>query len=251
MATFVLVPGAWLGGWAWDDVTERLRVSGHQVYPVTLPGLGERADEATPETDLEAYIGDVLGLIERDDLRNVALVGHSYAGIVVTGVADRIPDRMSHLVYAESGPLPGDASYLDSSSPEARELAERLVREQGEGWRYPMPSWEDLEGVMGASLAGLGDEERRSMRARSVPQPWATVTQPLTLQGGTPQDLPKVLITSSFPLHQVRELIDEGHPWFRALAGPEWRFFEVPTGHWPMFSESEALAGALDDAVRS
>jgi pimeloyl-ACP methyl ester carboxylesterase len=250
MTTFVLVPGAWLGGGAWEGVTDRLRGNGHRVYPVTLPGLGERTDEAAPEVDLEAYIGDVVGLIEGENLQDATLVGHSYSGIVVTGAAGRVPDRLGHLVYVESGPLPDGASYLETMSPEARQLNERLVRDQGRGWLWPMPSWDDLEGVMGASLAGLGDAERRRMRAGAVPQPWATVTQPLSLQGATPHDLPKVLITSSFSLQQVREMIDAGHPWFRELAGPEWRLLEVPTGHWPMLTKAEDLAGALEEAVR-
>ncbi len=91
MATFVLVPGAWLGGWAWQRVTPLLRAAGHEVYPVTLTGLGERVHLGTSETNLETHIADVVNLIEFEDLRAVVLVGHSYAGCVITGVADRTP----------------------------------------------------------------------------------------------------------------------------------------------------------------
>ena len=94
MATYVLVPGAWLGGWAWRDVAARLRAKGHDVFPITLTGLGERVHLARPEVDLETHIADVVNTVQWNDLDDVILAGHSYAGIVITGVADRIPDRL-------------------------------------------------------------------------------------------------------------------------------------------------------------
>jgi pimeloyl-ACP methyl ester carboxylesterase len=158
MATYVLAGGAWLGGWAWQPVARQLRSQGHEVHPVTFTGLGDRSHLATPEVDLDTYVTDVVSLIEFEDLHDVVLVGHSYAGIVVTGTADRIPERISLLAYLDSGPSPDGVSFLDLQPPAARELLERLVEQEGEGWRLPMPSWEDLEGVMGASLEGLGPE---------------------------------------------------------------------------------------------
>ena len=91
MTNFVLVPGFWLGGWAWDRVTARLRAAGHTVFPVTLTGLGERVHLAGPQIDLDTHITDVINLITYEALHDVVLVGHSYAGMVVTGVADRMP----------------------------------------------------------------------------------------------------------------------------------------------------------------
>jgi len=129
----------------------------------------------------------------------------------------------------------------------AKELIERLVEEAGEGWRIPLPSWEELEGVMGASLEGLGQDERDRMRARAAAQPFRTWTQPLSLGKPARQALPKLLITCSFPLAQVREMIAAGHPWFAELAGPQWSFLELPTGHWPMFSVPGPLASLLLD----
>ena len=104
--TYVLVPGFWLGGWAWRPVTDALRARGHEVYPVTLTGLGERAHLATPDVDLDTHITDVANLLRYEDLRDVVLVGHSYGGLVVTGVADQLPDRVRQLVYVDTGPLP-------------------------------------------------------------------------------------------------------------------------------------------------
>lgn len=245
MATYVLVAGAWLGGWAWQPVARQLRSQGHDAYPVTLTGLGDRSHLATPETDLETYLTDVVNLLEFEDLHDVVLVGHSYAGIVVTGVADRIPERIALLAYLDAGPSPDGVAFLDLQPPEARELLERLVDQAGDGWRLPLPAWEELEGVLGASLEGLGPDERARMRGRAAAQPFRTWTQPLSLGNPARERLPKAMITCTIPLAQVREMIAAGHPWFAELAGPEWSFLELPTGHWPMFSVPGPLASLL------
>ena len=245
MSTYVLVGGAWLGGWAWQPVTRRLREEGHDVHPVTLTGLGDRSHLATPETDLDTYITDVVNVVEFEDLHDVVLVGHSYAGVVVTGVADRIPERIALVAFLDAGPSPDGVAFFDLQPPPARELFERLVAQAGDGWRIPMPSWEELEQIMGASLEGLGPEERARMRAHAAAQPVRTWTQPLSLRGPDREKLPKLLLTCSIPLDLVRQMIADGHPWFTALGGPEWSFLELPTGHWPMFSVPDRLASLL------
>ena len=168
MTNYVLVGGAWLGGWCWKPAARRLRDNGHDAYPVTLTGLGERAHLSRPEIDLNTHIADVVNLIEFEDLREVVLLGHSYAGIVVTGVADRIRDRISQLAYLDSGPTPDGLSFLDMQPPEVKQHIERQVAELGDGWRLPVPSWEELENVIGASLEGLDEPQRRLMRAHAV-----------------------------------------------------------------------------------
>jgi pimeloyl-ACP methyl ester carboxylesterase len=245
MATYVLVAGAWLGGWSWQPVTSRLRAQGHDVHPVTLTGLGDRSHLATPQVDLDTYITDVVNLVEFEDLHDLVLVGHSYGGHVVTGVADRIPERISLLAYVDSGPPPDGAAFMDLQPPAVRQLLDRLVKQDGDGWRLPMPSWAELEEVMGASLQGLGPDERGRMRARATAQPVRTWTQPLSLKNPAREELPKLLIACSFPVAQVRELIAAGHPWFAGMAGPQWSFRDLPTGHWPMFSVPEPLAALL------
>jgi pimeloyl-ACP methyl ester carboxylesterase len=245
MSTYVLVSGAWLGGWAWKPVADRLRAEGHDLHPVTLTGLGERSHLATPQVDLDTYIADVVNLVEFEDLHDVVLVGHSYAGLVVTRVADRIPERISLLAYLDSGPAPDGSAYTDLLPPPAKQLIDRLVDQAGDGWRIPMPAWRELEEVMGASLQGLDEDERGRLRARAVAQPVRTWTQPLSLHNPARDKLPKLLITCSFPLTQVREMIAGGHPWFQEMAGPQWSFMELPTGHWPMFSVPEPLASLL------
>src|SRR5262245_41474259 len=141
MTTFVLVPGFWLGGWAWQEVTGRLRAAGHDAYPVTLTGLGERAHLARPEIDLDTHLTDVLNLLTYQDLRDVVLVGHSYGGLVVTGVADRAGDRVGRLVYVDSGPLPDGWAHQDFSPPDERAAREERITRDGDGWRLPLPDW--------------------------------------------------------------------------------------------------------------
>ena len=245
MATFVLVSGAWLGGWCWKPIARRLREEGHDAYPVTLTGLGERVHLASPEVDLETHITDVVNLVEFEDLHNIVLLGHSYAAIVVTGVVDRILERISEVVYLDAGPFPSGLRFIETYPPEARAQGERQVEELGDGWRLPMPPWNEL--AQQASLEGLDDDQLRVMRSKAVAQPFGTYTQPLELENPAREELPKVGILCSFSLAQVQEMSASGNPLSEAFTGPHWRFVELPTGHWPMFSRPDDLAAALLD----
>ena len=100
--TFLLIHGAWHGGWCWRDVASRLRKAGHEVHAPSLTGLGERKHLAGGRIDLDTHIQDVVGLIEMEDLRDVVLVGHSYGGMVITGAADRMPASIARLVYLDA-----------------------------------------------------------------------------------------------------------------------------------------------------
>ncbi|MDP9869845.1 MULTISPECIES: alpha/beta fold hydrolase [Streptosporangium] len=243
MSTYVLVPGFWLGAWAWEKVVPALREAGHDVRPVTLTGLGDRAHLAGPEVDLETHIQDIVGTIVSADLREVILVGHSGASAAVTGAADRIPERVARLVYLDCGPVPDGMTFMDLNEPDWKAFIETRVAEQGGGTSYPLISWEEQEQA-GASLEGLGEAEREWFASRAAAQPYGTMTQPLTLKGGV-DGLPKTLLACSLPLEQVHAMIAAGHPLFAALAGPEWSFDAVPTGHWPMFSKPAETAAAL------
>jgi pimeloyl-ACP methyl ester carboxylesterase len=245
MTTYVLVGGGWLGGWCWQGVARRLRNDGHDVYPATLTGLGERVHLASPEVDLDTHITDVVKLIEFEDLNDVVLLGHSYGGLVVTGAADRISERISQLVYLDTAPLPEGGSLIEKFPPELRKRTEKQVEELGEGWKVPIPPQEELADM--ASLEGVDEDHLRLLYSRATPQPFGTYTQPLHLENPAREELPKVGIVCSFSLEQVEEMIASGDPLFRELDGPEWRFVELPTGHYPMFSRPEDLAKLLLD----
>jgi pimeloyl-ACP methyl ester carboxylesterase len=245
MAVYVLVGGGWLGGWCWQAVARRLREEGHDAYLVTLTGLGERVHLANPEVNLETHITDVVNLIEFEDLHDVVLLGHSYAGLVVTGMADRVPDRISQLVYLDTGPIPNGTALIETFPPEVREHVERQVEELGAGWRFPVPPREELATF--GSLEGLDDAKLELLRSRAVDQPFGTFTQPLQLENPAREELPKVGILCSFSFEEVQAIIDSGNPVFREMASPSWRFIELPTGHYPMFSRPEDLAAVLLD----
>jgi pimeloyl-ACP methyl ester carboxylesterase len=248
MATFVLVPGFWLGAWAWAEVAGELRAAGHQVHEVTLTGLAERAGEASPQVDVDTHIADLVGLIEGRDLREVVLVGHSGANMPVTGVADRIPERLARVVYVDSGPLPSGMAQVDFTGPEGRAAVEKQVTDEGGGWLIPPPPFVPDEGPEAGQLAGLDEGMLARLRERSTPQPFRTATQPLTRPETVP-DTPKTLIACTFPVAAVRAQIEGGEPVFGMMAGPEWTFTELPTGHYPMLSRPRDLAAALAAAA--
>lgn len=241
MTTYVLVPGFWLGAWAWRPVTRRLRAAGHEVHPVTLTGLGERAHLARPDIDLDTHATDIANVMAYEDLRDVVLVAHSGGGLPVAMVADRIPERLSRVVYVDSGELPDGMAQLDVD-PDARAAAEQQIAAAGDGWRVPPPDWH----ADAPEFTGLDAAARDLLTGRSVAQPALTASQPLrrTPTAAT-EALPKTLVACTFPAQQVRALTAQGHPAFAALAGPQWTLRELPTGHWPMLSRPDDLADLL------
>lgn len=243
MATYVLVPGFWLGGWAWRDVAEPLRAAGHTVYPVTLTGLGERSHLGGPHVTLDTQITDVVNLLHFEALRDVLLVGHSFGANVVTGAADRVPERIARLIYVDSWPLPAGVAHVDLMPPEMRQAAEQQVAAQGDGWGLPLPPWEELD--EGNDLRDLGEAERRRMRERATPQPFGTAVQPIRLSNPARAALPRTVIWCSMTVAEVQGMIDAYPEVAGALAEPGWQVLELPTGHWPMFSRPQELAEML------
>ena len=241
MGTYVLVGGAWLGGWAWEAVTPRLRDQGHTVYPATLTGLGERVHLGRPETDLETHVTDIVNLLRYEDLTDVVLVGHSYAGFVLPGVADREEGRLSHLVYLDTMPAADGMRMLDLFPPDALAALQRQVDEQGDGWRIPFPGFEQLGNQ--ASVAGLDAAAGQLLDEKTVGHPFQTWAQPLRLANGDRGGAERVAIVCD----DVRQMIAAGVPEAQALTEPPWRTLELATGHWPMLSAPAELAQLLDD----
>ncbi len=245
----VLVPGACLGGWVWREVAGQLRGAGHDVYPVTLTGLGERVHLAHPRVDLETHVTDVVKLLEYNALEDVVLVGHSYAGIVVRAVVDRVPQRLSAAVYLDTSPLPDGMAIADVQSPEQRERQRLAVEKHGEGWRWPVPDRETLRTGAFGSASGLRDEHLRLLEELATPQPYATMTSPLRLSHGGSGSVRRAAIfcaAGGIDVERVRELIAQGDPRVVIFADPDWELYELPTGHWPMLS----LPGPLADLLR-
>jgi pimeloyl-ACP methyl ester carboxylesterase len=138
MATFVLVHGTSAGGWVFKHISKRLRAAGHEPYTLSLTGCGDRVHLATPEVGLTTHVTDVVNLLEYEDLRDVVLLGHSYGGMVISGVAERVPERIGHLVFHDAiVPRDGEC-LLDHQSAEQRRAMEEQVRARGDGWRIPL-----------------------------------------------------------------------------------------------------------------
>jgi len=169
--TFVLVHGAWHGGWCWKKVAPLLRADGHQVYTPTLTGLGERRHLASPQVNLSTHIQDVVALLEFEDLHDVVLVGHSYAGFVIAGVTAQARARLGHLIFLDAF-LPEDGKRMtDYFNPEG---LNDVVQRQGGGWRLPLPF----------PLAELGVDNPADVAwatPRITDQPFATFTETLKL----------------------------------------------------------------------
>ncbi|MGH9495309.1 MAG: alpha/beta fold hydrolase, partial [Candidatus Sulfotelmatobacter sp.] len=137
MSTYVLVHGAWHGSWCWKRVRKALQAQGHEVFTPTLTGIGERSHLLSLQVNLDTHIDDVVNLIRWEELSNVVLCGHSYGGAVVSGVADRIPERIGALVYLDAFLLEADQSVHDEVPPEQKNMQLEGARVHGEGWKVP------------------------------------------------------------------------------------------------------------------
>lgn len=243
MATFVLVPGAWLGAWAWEDTVRALRERGHTALPMTLTGLAEHAAQGGPQTGLDTHIADITEFVERNDLRDVTLVAHSYAAAPVTGAAGRLDNRLERVIYVDSAPFAEGMCMLDLMPPQAADQLRRQVAASGDGWRLRMPPFEVLG--LSSNLDGLDAGRRDVLSARATPQPFGTYTQPLTGPAELSPGVDRVLVAC----HDFTGLLDAGVPMLAFVNQPPWRRFDLPTGHWPMLSAPAELAGILDAAV--
>lgn len=240
MATFVLVPGYWLGAWAWSQVTPLLRAAGHDVYPVTPTGVAERSGEADPAVNVDTHVADLIGLVRTASLRDVILVGHSGANMAVTGAADRVPDRVARVVYVDSGPMPSGLAAIDFYDPQGQRSMREQVARDGDGWLIPVPAFDAAADPV--NLAGLSPAQLAVMRDRGTPQPFGTATQ--TLKRADPRPaVPASVIATTFTPEQARALAASGNPVFAEMAAIE--LHHLPTGHWPMLSRPAELADLL------
>ncbi|MEU8758752.1 alpha/beta fold hydrolase [Streptomyces sp. NPDC048659] len=234
MTAFVLVSGPFTGAWVWRETAERLRAAGAEVRPVALTGMPD-GPAGGPETGLGTHVADVLRAVDACAAPEVVLVGHDYGIHPVLGAADRRPGRVARVVYLDAG-MPGDGDAALALTPAGTRARDGFVAPpQGVEWGR----W--------GSLEGLSPEVLDLLDRRAAPQPERTLTEPLRL-AGSPFDRPTtgVLCTAGGAgIAMVELLVATGPPEYRALASPRVGFLELPTGHWPMLSAPEALAGAL------
>lgn len=240
MATFVLVHGAWHGGWCWRRVTARLRQAGHEVFTPTLTGLGERSHLLSPDIGLDTHARDVAAVLEYEELTDVVLVGHSYAGTVISAVAEVAGSRLAHLVYVDGFVVDDGQAVFDVMPPDVRDQFRSLAGAEGDGWRIPaFPGLLDIWRIDDPA-------DREWVGSRITPFPLRCFEQPANLPTDAAGRLARTYVAST------------GYPAAHTVFAPfadrarreGWGYDELPTGHDAMVTLPDALADVLAAAAR-
>jgi pimeloyl-ACP methyl ester carboxylesterase len=232
--SIVLVHGAWHGAWCWRRVLPVLRAAGATVHAVTLTGVGDRSHLLTAVSGVETHVQDVLALIEAEELASVVLVGHSYGGLVVTGVADALlaqsPERLHSLVYVDAVVPHSGESWSSTHTPETIQARLNQAEASG-GLSFPPPD---------ASVFGLDGADRDWVNRRQTSQPLAVYRSPLKFDEAAVARVPRLFIDCTSPALPTIAVSRER---VRTQAG--WQVRALATGHDPMVSEPQALADIL------
>jgi pimeloyl-ACP methyl ester carboxylesterase len=229
--TFLVCHGAWSAGWAWKKMHPLMLAAGHRLFTPSYTGLGERAHLANPAIDLETHIEDMLGVIQYEDLRDVVLLGHSYGGMVATGVADRTRDRIAQLIYLDAFVPEDGQSLLDLNEPDRQRMQE-LVK--AGGWRVPpRPTSPDT-----------AETDLEWLNSRRVDMPVKCFETRLRLQGGG-LTLPRSYIYATC----VTPADTFGQFAKRTKNEAGWRYYEIDASHSPNVTAPDALMAVLEKIV--
>jgi pimeloyl-ACP methyl ester carboxylesterase len=226
---FILVHGAWHGGWCWQDVSKNLRKKGYEVYTPTLSGLGEHKNKIDENINLRTHIADIINLIEMEDLHNVVLVGHSYAGALIAGVADSIPKRLSKLVYLDAMIVHNGESALSVQTEETQKQMNKLIEKKQNVPPIPVETF----GVTDSLKAKWVNE-------RLTPQPFGTFSQKLLLKHTFGNHIPLVYIACTNLQLPVLEKISR-----EAQNSSLWTFYTLNAGHDAMITVPDELSKLL------
>ena len=230
MSTFILIHGMWHGGWCWERLTPLLRDAGHQVHAPTLAGLAERADMRGNHIDLNTHVQDVIDLCESQNLSNVILVGHSSGGFMAHVVADRIPERVGHIVNLD-GMVPENGKSLADLIGETWDFFKKKATESGDEWWCP-PILEWTFGVSGADL--------KWAQSKLTPHPLKTLTTPVALENSRARYIPSTFIRCSDGMTDEEIAAEE-----KNFTGLGINFRSLPTGHDAMITVPKELAKIL------
>jgi pimeloyl-ACP methyl ester carboxylesterase len=228
-APIVLVPGFWLGAWAWDEVADALRADGHDVTALTLPGL-ESADADRSSVTLEDHVGAICDAV-RAAAAPVVLAVHSGTGFSGYAASDRVPDKIAAMVYVDSAPGKG-AFDEDFTAAEMPMSFEAIAAEE--------------------NLDGLTEEQLETFRLRALPEPGAVIREGIELTNDARLDLPSTVICTGFASEQYKAAVEEGHAWLaglQELRNVTW--IDLPTSHWPMWSRPRELAETIGDVAKA
>jgi pimeloyl-ACP methyl ester carboxylesterase len=231
--TYVLVHGAWHGGWCWRAVVDVLSANGHRVFTPTQTGLGERRHLLSREITLDTFVDDLTNLIETEELQNIILVGHSFGGLAVSGVVDRMPDRIGHLVYLDSFVLEGGQSPFGVLTPDVVAARRKLVAEQGLGIAIPPPP---------VTAFGIPEDHPHAawVRRHLTPHPVGTYESPLVLAYSIGNNRPRTYIHCTNPVYSP---LESSRQLVRRQQG--WGWVEIATAHDAMVTAPNVLSEML------
>ncbi len=231
MTVFVLVHGAWHGGWCWSRVARTLRRDGHEVHTPTLTGVGDRVHLMRRDVDVETHVEDIVRLFEAEELSDAVLCGHSYGGMVITGVADRIPERLRSLVYLDAF-VPADGQCaLDFQPPERAAFFRAEADSKGAGWLVP---------AVPAARFKVNEADQAWVDRRCVPHPLACFTQKLRLTGAHARVAKRHFIKAGTYVPSPFDATFE-----RLKREPGWQVTSVACGHDVMVDWPDELATLL------
>lgn len=234
--TYVLVPGAFWGGWVWRKVEPKLQSAGHRVFAVTNTGLGDRSHLLSREVNLDTFVKDVVAVFTYNDITDAVLVGHSFAGMTITAVADAIPERLRHLVYLDAHvPEPGK-SLFDLLPPDARARSQKAAQDSSGGITLPKPPPDAVK----KNLALNDDEDARLITLHATPHPIATFESQLLLRNVFGNGLPKTYIACTNPAFPAIEPSKK-----RVKEQQGWNWKEIASGHAPMLTHPNELSEIL------
>jgi len=223
----ILVPGFWLGAWAWDHVVGALRADGHAVTALTLPGL-DSADVNRSAITLSDHVDAICGAVRAADAR-VVLAVHSASGFSGYAASDRVPERIAAMVYVDTAPGKGalDAGF--------------------EGVEKPL-DWKSIEEE--ENVDGLSEEQKETFRQRAVPTPGGVIREVVDLTNDARLDIPSTIICTGYTSEQYMDAVKEGYAWLAGI--PELRnvtWIDLPTSHWPMWSRPKELASIIGEVA--
>jgi pimeloyl-ACP methyl ester carboxylesterase len=223
----VLVPGFWLGAWAWDDVAAALRADGHDVTALTLPGL-ESSDTDRSSITLADHVDAICAAVTAAG-RPVVLAVHSGAGFAGYAASDRVPERIAAMVYVDSAPGKG-AMDPDFDGVEKPLVWEQIAEEE--------------------NLDGLSDEQMETFRQRALPQPGGVLREAVELTNDGRLDVPTTVIATGYTSEQYK-VVKEGYAWLAGLTElRDVTWVDLPTSHWPMWSRPQELAAIVGDVAK-
>ncbi|MFJ3889864.1 alpha/beta fold hydrolase [Streptomyces sp. H23] len=238
MSVYLLIHGAWHSGACWNRVAPRLESAGHLVHTPSLTGHGDRVHQLSPEVGLHTHIDDIVGLIVAEDLTDVVLVGHSYAGMIVSAVADRVPERISHLVYVDALVPEDGESAADVLPAYQVEFMTGLAEETGDGWRIPpLPEFPPPAGLFGVT----DPDDVAWLRGTLSDQSLRTLRQPVQLVNPSADTIARTHIHCvAGENKEERRTVSPRQP-----NGEPSVVWELDTGHDCMITEPEQLAALL------